>query len=626
MTLRRDRIHASGFSNIDYRTKKDEENLKIFQPWKLFSHYGTMNDYGYHISDSLTSKYFDVSRNINKQKNIVSETPDPKTYRSAQFYKSNNIRLNTKALFVDDRVAQLDESFKGKDRYTGDSMMISDITKQRKERKKRRRNDEKAKRRKILLQQNIIKDKSNKNKEAIQETQLVKIEAEDTLEGKVDIAKLKEIRLALRRRYANRTNFRKIFTEWGRTTPGEITMYDAHNMINLLSIPINYNETRALIASSNTRGTESLNMEEFMHLIFNDNDAINVDLSKIKFKEEKLLDEGSQVEDLKKNMKTAMMESSKTEDLNFIENYLKTKKPQFLNKLKDMELPHENGIIEFETFQKVMNTFRLPTKYIIEPMLRIIYDKYKAVDEKNDKKEGMDYIKFLDYCVNKKEANDFFDFQTKYLSLVNEKLERIQKVADSQIVNLEKDKAFKESLKTIYEGQIKEHKEKEGKNSIKNDCITLSHSQPSLDFIEMTFKNREENHKILNEAEARFSPLPSLIKENQAKTRWGATPKHKDTFPLIAAPKDSSMYIDETSRFKVRGNDLIDFVQKERINNRLRAEGIKERKNRALRSYNDFIDFRQAVFETRDATDQVTRAKRLQRYEYLNKMNNEFIQ
>ena len=47
----------------------------------------------------------------------------------------------------------------------------------------------------------------------------------------------------------------------------EITVFDAHKMINSFSIPINYNETRALIASSNKRGTESLNLEEFIHLI-----------------------------------------------------------------------------------------------------------------------------------------------------------------------------------------------------------------------------------------------------------------------------------------------------------------------------------------------------------------------
>lgn len=128
----------------------------------------------------------------------------------------------------------------------------------------------------------IIKDKNEKNKEADQETQLVKIDAEDTMEDKVDVKKIQEVRLALRRRYASRTNFRKIYKEWDQNAHGEITVYDAHNMINRLGVPINYNETQALLISSNMRGTDNLNMEEFMHLIFSDNPGLNLDLKKLK--------------------------------------------------------------------------------------------------------------------------------------------------------------------------------------------------------------------------------------------------------------------------------------------------------------------------------------------------------
>jgi len=101
------------------------------------------------------------------------------------------------------------------------------------------------------------------------------------LEHNVDINNIKEIRLALRRRYVPRRNYRKIFKEWDKANIGEISLNDAHNMINKLSIPINIDETRALISSSNTRGTETLNMEEFMHLIFNDNDELNLKVQKI---------------------------------------------------------------------------------------------------------------------------------------------------------------------------------------------------------------------------------------------------------------------------------------------------------------------------------------------------------
>lgn len=70
---------------------------------------------------------------------------------------------------------------------------------------------------------------------------------------------------------------------------GEISIVDAHNMINKLSIPINIDETRSLISSSNKRGTETLNLQEFMHLIFNDNDELNLKIKNISSKEFKII-------------------------------------------------------------------------------------------------------------------------------------------------------------------------------------------------------------------------------------------------------------------------------------------------------------------------------------------------
>jgi len=115
------------------------------------------------------------------------------------------------------------------------------------------------------------------NRDVIQETQIVKLEnIKDTNDAKLDIEKIREIRLALRRRYANRTNFRKLFKDWDKNSNGEINLYEAKDMINKFGIAVNFNETRALINSSNQRGTDSLNLEEFMHLIFSNNEALEI--------------------------------------------------------------------------------------------------------------------------------------------------------------------------------------------------------------------------------------------------------------------------------------------------------------------------------------------------------------
>lgn len=55
----------------------------------------------------------------------------------------------------------------------------------------------------------LIKQKHDQHANAIQETQLVGLNEynKNTLEGRVDLEKVREIRRAIRRRYANRKNF-----------------------------------------------------------------------------------------------------------------------------------------------------------------------------------------------------------------------------------------------------------------------------------------------------------------------------------------------------------------------------------------------------------------------------------
>lgn len=65
-----------------------------------------------------------------------------------------------------------------------------------------------------------MKKKEDLHAAAEQETQLVRMKNTETLEGKIDLLKVKDIRRALRRRYATRTNFQKIFTQWDADSKG----------------------------------------------------------------------------------------------------------------------------------------------------------------------------------------------------------------------------------------------------------------------------------------------------------------------------------------------------------------------------------------------------------------------
>lgn len=118
---------------------------------------------------------------------------------------------------------------------------------------------------------------------AIQETQLIGMEAynKETLEGLVNLEKVKEIRRAIRRRYANRKNFKNIFTAWDEDSQGVLSVKNVYNMVQRLGLNINTYEAQVLVASADRNGNGCLSLDEFLDLIFNDNTMLNVDLKKI---------------------------------------------------------------------------------------------------------------------------------------------------------------------------------------------------------------------------------------------------------------------------------------------------------------------------------------------------------
>lgn len=422
--------------------------------------------------------------------------------------------------------------------------------------------------------------------------------------------------MGLRRRYANRTNFRKIFKDWDQSIGGELSVYDAHSMINKLNIPINYNETRALIASSNLRGTETLNLEEFMHLIFSDNPALNVDLKKLTFKEEKLYDEGVQIEALKNKMKINISEMSKTDELNFLEQYLRTKKPIFMKNISDGGCTTDR--CDLETFTKALRTFPLPSKYVKDPIVKAIFDKYFEND-------GMNYRQFIDDILNKKEKNDFFDFQEKYLGLINQKLNICTKEVEADPLILNKDEEIKALMRDTYQLQI-DQRNKFNEEFYRAPKPNVNSAQPSTAFINKVHRNPEVYHKTLNDVENSFRPLPSLIKEIMPKTRYGANPVYPNTALNIQADEKSAMYQSEQDRFNCKGLGLIDFVINERemgYNNRKKKlERISNVVNKFQQSKN--IDLR--IQDQKESIAQMFQTKRLHNYEYVNKIRNEIIE
>ena len=621
MSLKLQRMHRCGYTNLDFRSKGDFDSVKLYEPWKIPKEFGTMGKSFYYPSFSEAKKIFSVSKSLNKLKDIVQGSPDPKSYPGALYYKKNNIKPNIVQEFRIERVAELDESAIGKEKYIGDSMMIADINKHRKERKIKK-NDIKEpsiEKKEFLLK--IEKEKAIKNKEATQETQLVKINVKETLDNKIDLKKVQEVRLALRRRYANRTDFRKIFKEWDLNAIGEITVYSAHDMINRLNIPINYNETRALIASSNTRGTETLNLEEFMHLIFSDNEALKVDLKKLEFKDEKLFSEGMESENVKNNLQKSILEMNKNNEILTIKQHLHSR-TSIIN-LAALNNNINKEKCTKEQFKFLMQTLKFPEKYYRDILMDTLFNLYI-----NEDKETMNMNKLCEECLNMKEENNFSDFKDRILEHFKGKIINQNKSIDESADELKQERENRKNLVVYLSKQIEEKKvnEKKIKELDEKYLKQVINPQPSTAFINQVFKDHRLMYERLNKAEQEFVASQNIGLMEQYKTRFNGNPKHKDTFYMINQDPRGSSHITEKERFNISSITLADFIRNDKEKRRLKELA----KLNTIKKYEEMrkeaCKTMEKIFEQKDISSQNKRSSRQYEYELLNKKRNEFVE
>ena len=611
-----------GFSNIDFRSKGDFESLKLYEPWKIPKEFGTMGKSNYHISYSDAKKIFSVSKNLNKFRSIVHDSPDPKFYKTAMYYKKNKIKPNVVQDFYNERAAQLDEIDIGKDKYIGDSMMIADIYRYRTQKKDRISHPIKN----ILNRQKYLnkykKPKELQNKSAKLETQLVKLDVNETLDNKIDLKKIQEIRFALRRRYANRTDIRKIFKEWDINCMGEITLYSAHDMINRLNIPINYNETRALIASSNTRGTESLNLEEFIHLIFSDNEALKVDLDKLEYKDEKLFEEGIDSENIKNNMKKSILEMNKTNEIFFIKQQVHSRTTIINNEA------HKNNIntekCPKNEFIKLMRSLKLPEKYYRDILMNSLYNSYL-----NNDGTSMNLTNFCDDCLKLREDNNFLQFKEKNLKFFEKKIKNQLDEKEETIKELMPEKNARLKLQDDLKQQIEEKKQIKKQFEIEenNKLKDIINPQPSTDFINKVYKDHFQMFKKLNEVEDKFSTKPNITKKDKPKTRFNGNPMHKNTFYMINQDPRGSSFITEKDRFNITTmNELTDFIRKEREQKKMKDIAKLKKINFYETMREDACKNMEKIYEQKVLSCQNKRSIRQYDYELLNRIRNEFIE
>lgn len=636
MSLRRTRSHKVGVSNIDFISKGEIDNLKIYKPWKAPKDLGTMGYRNYRNPKPIFKNLFEPTDKINTYKDIVNDYPDPRYYTTAQFYKKNNILLNTKTFIDNERVSNLEETLKGKDVFNGDSMNIADIMRARKGKFIDNNNNIKRNKYKepFSLEDNKIQEekiekltqeKGKLNKNAIQETQLVKINTYIDKENTINIKKIEEIRQTLRRRYGNRKNINKIFQQWARTFPNKITIYDAYKMINSLSIPINYNETKALIASGSNFGNEYLNIEEFSNLIYEPT-KMNWGENKYNYEDKDLNKIGNNIIINNKNE----IDNRNIDKLkNFIserilvlnKNLKELSKEKYTFKEDNINKNELNlNLVDYNKFKKGILSLKPSNNFNKEEYIKKIFDEYKNennlidmklfcdnIYEKNSK-EFMTKMKDKTIEINKEQYNIK---RNKLQNYINENYDKVKPLLYQKKIDL--DKQLKEKNEILKE---KEKEEKKFEDKV-NSTI------PSTKWLHHVYDNRKEHYNILNRAEHALSAKPTFKQNNLIRnTRFSAVPKWKNTAEILIGDEKCSTYINEKDRFNIDR----DIGKDDKKMKNMISLGRQNRIKTAIQKFEDNRFMKIYLNEEKDIYSNMEKSKRLSIYDERNKNMNFIIE
>ena len=625
MSLKKPRIHLTGISNIDYKSKQDIK--KIFNNFKNYS--------------------------IKKPgENLIPD--EPQTYKYPNPNKPNLYNVSLKDAIT----------------LSGDSLMYAQTYKIRNEIKQKKLENDKEKK---LRDINALSKVYNNSKNINDETKKYSIteKSEDKKVSESDQERIRYLRKCIKKQLAQHKDVKTVFLLWQSNylKNHELSIYDLHKRINELGVPITYNEAIGLVSFANKRNTNDLNYDEFKNLFFDDRDEINqnkqitevnipkkVDISKI--------EEENKKENENKDIKLINSKVFQNDHYLTLETMLHVKNSNFLASMNDIndKENNKNGNCDFLTFKKVLDTLKIPEKYKNISIARSIYNEFKIPDQ-----DLMNYANFIEKCKNLKQPNDFFEFQNNYLNLLSKKLvdnegkrkkyqdilleddnrkqdyvkslnacKSMKQMIDSNKGNIikciteanELNKENEINLNKNYNTIKAEHTNNRYnsldkiKNNNYNNCTisydnrdTFSHYQPTFNFIDLMYKDSRKHLDRYKEGVKEFSPIPVIIppEERRLKNNRFLSVMYYQKYKrvLLSSDPGSPAYIDNKERFQRNDNYSFDEKKKKMDN----IEKMNKYKNEVKNKWDDIIDFQQKITDVKESLGQIKRTKHLFDYE-----------
>lgn len=352
-----------------------------------------------------------------------------------KFYEETGKEIKQKTDVSHKRSSQLEEKEKRKRVFTGDSNVI--FNEKIYQAYPNISDYEQIKKRKfcfntqfefffinLIVLPGLAKEKHELHAKAIQETQLIGLEGyiTETLEGKVNLEKIKEVRRAIRRRYANRKNFKKIFSAWDEDSQGSLSIKNVYNMVKKMGLNINAYEAQVLVASADRNGNGHLSLDEFLDLIFNDNTMLNIDLKKIpcnfflffKYLSNFLVKEDEEFKQEKSDEVLKYLTHDANESrIKKHQNQIQLVLQNQINAITNycIELDEKKfGYINKEKFQKLLGKINISENILTNEDRNVLYEQYK--DDKNNfnYKNFVSQIKNFTFNVDEAYVKIFYFF------------------------------------------------------------------------------------------------------------------------------------------------------------------------------------------------------------------------
>ncbi|CAD8204255.1 unnamed protein product [Paramecium pentaurelia] len=390
MQLRKERIHYHGKTNKDlkYISKMSES--------------GDQNEYERPRIQSLnTSNKKNFPQLLESRRKMISSFVDPIAETMSltkKKYEHHQIGYP--------RQTQLEEQSKRP--FCGDSNMLYN-------RKEIQKIVDKEADQNLGDKAKLANQKMEENAKGIQETQLVGLENKVTLEGKVDLEKVRDIKRSIRRRYANRKNFQKIFNSWDEDANGAISVKNLYNMVNKMGININQDEAKVLLASADKDGSNDLGMDEFMDLIFNDKDILNMDLKQLD------TDKNTAINILIQDAQQAHQRKHHNQ-INIMLKNRQLKLGQWLLEADEKQ----EGYISQKKFEEVVKKLRIDEKILSNDDIKELASNFKRDNQ------FIDYKQFITHLKQFQLKEEVYD--DPYA--LKEKVELIKNKQDKQKINV----------------------------------------------------------------------------------------------------------------------------------------------------------------------------------------------